>query len=241
MHRADGRAKDEIRSIRIEANYVEYPEGSVLFSLGKTRVLCNTSIDDSVPKWMRDSQRSGGWITAEYGMLPRSTHTRTQRETQGLRGRTQEIRRLIGRSLRACADLELLGERTCIVDCDVLQADGGTRTASVTGGYLSLALACNKLHTAGKLTQNPLTTPIAAISVGIISGHALTDLSYEEDSKAEVDLNIVMNEAGEFVEIQGTAEGAPFNSDQLQVMLALARKGVSELIEHQKTFLEGFV
>jgi ribonuclease PH len=240
MLRVDGRSNDAIRDVQIEPNFVEYAEGSVLFSMGNTRVLCNTSIEEKLPRWIRDSGKIGGWITAEYGMLPRSTHTRTPREIQGLRGRTQEIRRLIGRSLRASSDLELLGERTCIVDCDVLQADAGTRTAAITGGYLSLALAFNQLLDDGLLGQNPLKSQVAAISVGLISNEPLIDLTYEEDSRAEVDLNIVMNGAGQFVEIQGTAEGTPFGSDQLEILLSLARKGVFELIDHQKAFLEEF-
>ena len=237
MRRLDGRAKDELRHIQIQANYVEYPEGSVLVSIGNTRVLCNASIDEKIPKWMRDSGKQGGWITAEYGMLPRSTHTRTPRETNGLRGRTQEIRRLIGRSLRAAVDLDLLGERTCIVDCDVLQADGGTRTAAITGGYLAIALAFNKLHSEGLLRQSPLISPIAAISVGILANQVILDLSYEEDFKAEVDSNIVMNGEGQFVEIQGTAEGEAFSYEMLSEMLSMAQKGITDLIEIQKKFL----
>lgn len=237
MRRLDGRAKDELRPIQIQANYVEYPEGSVLFSIGNTRVLCNVSIDEKIPKWMRDSGKQGGWITAEYGMLPRSTHTRTPRETNGLRGRTQEIRRLIGRSLRAAVDLNLLGERTCIVDCDVLQADGGTRTAAITGGYLALALAFKKLHTEGLLRKSPLISPIAAISVGILANQVILDLSYEEDFKAEVDSNIVMNGEGQFIEIQGTAEGEAFSYEMLSEMVSMAQKGIADLIEIQKNFL----
>ena len=237
MRRLDGRAKDELRHIQIQANYVEYPEGSVLFSIGNTRVLCNARIDEKIPQWMRDSGKQGGWITAEYGMLPRSTHTRTPRETNGLRGRTQEIRRLIGRSLRAAVDLDLLGERTCIVDCDVLQADGGTRTAAITGGYLAIALAFNKLHSEGLLRQSPLISPIAAISVGILANQVILDLSYEEDFKAEVDSNIVMNGEGQFVEIQGTAEGEAFSYEMLSEMLSMAQKGITDLIEIQKKFL----
>lgn len=240
MVRIDGRKNDDIRVVQIEPNFVEYAEGSVLFSMGNTRVLCNTSIEETLPKWIRESGRSGGWITAEYGMLPRSTHTRTAREVTGFRGRTQEIKRLIGRSLRASADLELLGERTCIVDCDVLQADAGTRTAAITGGYLSLVLACSKLVKDGLLKTNPLTSQVAAISVGMISAEPVIDLTYEEDSQADVDLNVVMNLEGRLVEIQGTAEGKPFDFDELDAMLSLARKGINELLDHQKVFLEEF-
>ena len=240
MPRVDGRKNDDIRVVQIEPNFVEYPEGSVLFSMGNTRVLCNTSIEETVPKWIRESNGSGGWITAEYGMLPRSTHTRTAREVTGYRGRTQEIKRLIGRSLRASADLKLLGGRTCIVDCDVLQADAGTRTAAITGGYLSLALACSKLINDGLLQANPLTSQVAAISVGMISAEPVIDLTYEEDSRADVDLNVVMNLEGRLVEIQGTAEGMPFDFDELDVMLSLARKGISELFDHQRDFLKEF-
>lgn len=240
MHRTDGRSNDDIRVVQIEPHFVEYAEGSVLFSMGNTRVLCNTSIEEMVPKWFPESDKTGGWITAEYGMLPRSTHTRTSREVTGFRGRTQEIKRLIGRSLRACVDLEILGKRTCIVDCDVLQADAGTRSAAITGGYLSLALAYSKLIKEGVLGTNPLISQVAAISVGMISNEPIVDLTYEEDSQAEVDLNVVMNREGQLVEIQGTAEGKPFDLDELDEMLALARKGIDELIEHQEAFLNEF-
>ena len=240
MLRDDGRKNDDIRMVLVEPHFVEYAEGSVLFSMGNTKVLCNASVEESVPKWFRDSDKSGGWITAEYGMLPRSTHTRSTREVKGYRGRTQEIKRLIGRSLRACADLGAMGERTCIIDCDVLQADAGTRTAAVTGGYLSLALAFNKLIDQGKIAASPLISQVAAISVGMISNEPIVDLTYAEDSQAEVDLNVVMNREGQLVEIQGTAEGKPFDFEELDEMLTLARKGIGELFDLQAAFLEEF-
>ena len=214
-----------------------YPEGSVLIAMGQTKVLCNVTIENEVPRWMKSQGKVGGWVTAEYALLPRSTHTRTSRETHGLGGRTQEIRRLIGRSLRAAVNLELLGERTCIIDCDVLQADGGTRTAAITGGYVSLALALQKLIAAGEIPLEVLAKPVAAISVGILRGEPLLDLCYAEDSTAEVDFNVVMNAAGEFIELQGTAEGATFSRQMLETMMDLAHKGIKELLLIQKTVL----
>jgi ribonuclease PH len=191
-----------------------------------------------VPGWMRVQRAEGGWVTAEYALLPRSTHRRTPRETFGLRGRTQEIRRLIGRSLRAAVDLEKLGERTCIVDCDVIQADGGTRTAAVTGGYVALAMALRKLIQGGLLPSEVLKTAVAAVSVGVVDGQPVLDLCYEEDSMAEVDVNVVMNAAGEFVEVQGTAEGRPFGRRTMDQLIDLAAKGIRQLLEIQRTVLE---
>jgi ribonuclease PH len=235
--RIDQRQADEIRPVTLSPNYVIYPEGSVLIAMGQTKVLCNVTIENEVPRWMKSQGKVGGWVTAEYALLPRSTHTRTSRETHGLGGRTQEIRRLIGRSLRAAVNLELLGERTCIIDCDVLQADGGTRTAAITGGYVSLALALQKLIAAGEIPLEVLAKPVAAISVGILRGEPLLDLCYAEDSTAEVDFNVVMNAAGEFIELQGTAESATFSRQMLETMMDLAHKGIKELLLIQNTVL----
>jgi len=234
--RIDNRQADELRPVSLIPDFVIYPEGSVLIEMGQTKVICNVTIENEVPRWMKNNQ--GGWVTGEYALLPRATHTRTRRETHGLGGRTQEIRRLIGRSLRAAINLELLGERTFIVDCDVMQADGGTRTAAITGGYVSLALALSKLISAGEIPPEVMVSPVAAISVGIVDGQPLLDLCYAEDSSAEVDVNIVMNAAGEYIEVQGTAEGAPFSRQTLGLMLDLAHKGISELLEIQQSILE---
>ncbi len=230
MARYDGRSNKQIRPVEFVLNYVDYPEGSVLISIGKTRVLCNVSVEDQVPEWMKKNDLAGGWITAEYALLPRSTTTRVKRETQGLSGRTQEIKRLIGRSLRAGFDLSLLGNRTFIVDCDVLQADGGTRTASITGGYAALHLALKDLVEGGSISPEVFLSPVAAISVGILSGTPVLDLNYAEDSQAEADLNVVMNQEGEFIEIQGTAEGSTFSRDTLDTMLEYAESGIQQLI-----------
>jgi ribonuclease PH len=233
MTRIDGRENDQLRPVSFETDFVEYPEGSVLITIGKTRVLCNVSIDDSVPPWMDSPGSTGGWITAEYSLLPRSTTTRVKRETHGFSGRTQEIKRLIGRSLRAGFDLDLLGKRTLIVDCDVLQADGGTRTASITGGYLALVLAINDLVKDGGIPQSVFLPPVAAVSVGLLGEEILLDLNYQEDARADADLNIVMNGEGDFIEIQGTGEGAVFSREDLDQMLALAGKGIQELLKFQ--------
>jgi ribonuclease PH len=233
--RSDGRAADALRTVRFTQDYVEYPEGSVLIEMGKTRVLCNVTIEEGVPQWM--SGRGTGWLTAEYAMLPRATHTRSPRETNGLKGRTQEIRRLIGRSLRAAVDLSQLGERTILIDCDVLQADGGTRTASVNGGFVAVGLALQRLTEHGLVPPGALLGPVAAVSVGIIDDVPCLDLCYEEDHRAEVDLNVVMTAAGRFIEVQGTAEGEPFERRMLDDMLALAESGIRELIQQQRTAL----
>ncbi len=230
MARNDGRNNNQIRPVEFVLDYVDYPEGSVLISIGNTRVLCNVSIEDQVPAWMEKNDLPGGWITAEYALLPRSTTIRVRRETQGLSGRTQEIKRLIGRSLRAGFNLGLLGNRTFIVDCDVLQADGGTRTASVTGGYAALCLALKDLVEGGSISPEVFLPPVAAISVGILSGTPFLDLNYTEDSQAEADLNVVMNQEGEFIEIQGTAEGATFSREVLDTMLEYAESGIQQLI-----------
>ena len=230
MTRNDGRKNNQIRPVEFVLDYVDYPEGSVLISIGNTRVLCNVSIEDQVPAWMEKNDLPGGWITAEYALLPRSTTTRVRRETQGLSGRTQEIKRLVGRSLRAGFNLGLLGNRTFIVDCDVLQADGGTRTASVTGGYAALCLALKDLVEGGSISSEVFLSPVAAISVGILSGTPVLDLNYAEDSQAEADLNVVMNQAGEFIEIQGTGEGSTFSREVLDTMLEYAESGIQQLI-----------
>jgi ribonuclease PH len=219
------------------AGFVEYPEGSILMEMGNTRVLCNASIEESVPRWRQGSGR--GWITGEYSLLPRSTHQRSRRERRGLGGRTQEIQRLIGRSLRAAADLAKLGERTIILDCDVLQADGGTRTAAITGGYVALALALRRLEEKGEIPPDALSTEIVAISLGLVDGRLLLDLCYDEDSAATADFNIVMTGNGHLVEVQGTAEGEPFSREAMEAVLDLAQKGIFQLLAHQRQVLAG--
>ena len=235
--RVDGRRPDELRPITITTGAQAYAEGSCIIEFGMTRVLCSASIEDRQPAFLRGTQ--SGWVTAEYSMLPRSTHTRTQREVERGRpgGRTQEIQRLVGRSLRGIVDLELLGPRTITVDCDVLQADGGTRTASVTGGYVALALALKKLTDDGTVSPSVLAGQVAAVSVGVVQGLNVLDLNYEEDFAAEVDFNVVMTGANEFVEVQGTAEGKPFSRETLDGLLDLARHGVSHLFQAQKSVL----
>lgn len=233
--RFDERAADALRTVRFTPDFVEYPQGSVLIEMGKTRVLCNVTVEEGVPQWM--ARRGTGWLTAEYAMLPQSTHTRSARETNGLKGRTQEIRRLIGRSLRAAVDLDQIGERTIVVDCDVLQADGGTRTASVNGGFVAVGLALQRLAAQGVIPGSALLAPVAAVSVGVIDGRPCLDLCYEEDRRAEVDLNVVMTSAGCFIEVQGTAEGQPFGREMLDAMLVLAWKGITELIGMQREAL----
>jgi ribonuclease PH len=231
--RADGRTDDELRPITFERDFTDQSAGSVLVSFGRTVVLCTASVDEDVPRWMRGTGK--GWVTAEYGMLPGSSNERIRREAaagkQG--GRTQEIQRLIGRSLRAVTDMVVLGERQIIIDCDVLQADGGTRTASICGGYLALHDALTRQIQAGKLTAHPLTEPCAAVSVGIIDGTPMLDLPYVEDSRAEVDMNVVMTESGKFIEVQGTAEGQAFSRGELDQLLALAEKGIGEVVSLQ--------
>jgi ribonuclease PH len=218
--------------------YIKYPEGSILVTFGDTRVLCNVTVEDRLPGWLFRSRKRHGWVTAEYALLPRATQLRTERETRGLRGRTQEIRRLIARCLRAAVDLNLLGERQCIVDCDVLQADGGTRTAAITGGFVALALAIDKLIEQGIVPPETLFRSVAAVSVGMVDGQPLLDLDYEEDSRAEVDLNVVMSGDGRFVEVQGTAEGDPFDRSSMDSMLDLAQTGIRQLAEIQRQVLK---
>ena len=231
--RPDGRSDDALRPVTFERDYTEMADGSVLISFGRTKVLCTASIDDDVPRWMRGSGK--GWVTAEYSMLPGSSPERIRRETARPKGRTQEIQRLIGRSLRAVCDMELLGERQVTVDCDVLQADGGTRTASICGGYVALHDALSRLVASGELGKHPLVEPCAAISVGIVDGRAVLDLPYVEDVAAEVDMNVVMTGSGKFIEVQGTAEGEAFGRDDLDAMLALAEKGIGELAAMQRS------
>lgn len=235
--RADGRALDQMRSVRITRSFTTQPAGSVLVEFGNTRVMCTASVELGVPRFKRDSGE--GWLTAEYAMLPSATHERMPRESMRgkVKGRTHEISRLVARSLRAAVDLEELGENTIQLDCDVLQADGGTRTASITGAYVALADAIAHLKSEGVVPGEPLLDPIAAVSVGIIDGEICLDLPYEEDSRAEVDLNVVMQESGDFVEIQGTGEHGLFGREQLNGMLDVAQKGCSELIAAQKAAL----
>jgi len=233
--RADKRAFDELRKTKITPNVLPYAEGSVLIEMGKTKVICTATVEDKVPAFLRGT--GTGWVTAEYAMLPRATQTRTQREIQRVSGRTQEIQRLIGRSLRAVVDFSKLGERQLMIDCDVLMADGGTRCASITGGFVAMAIACQKLLKSGVIKENPIISEVAAVSVGIVQNNVLLDLCYDEDSVAEVDMNIVCTGKGDFVEIQGTAEHTPFTLDQMSQMIELARKGTGELIEMQREVL----
>jgi ribonuclease PH len=237
--RPSGRTPDQLREIKLTRRFTKHAEGSVLVEFGDTQVICTASIEDRVPRWLKGKGK--GWVTAEYGMLPRSTGSRMNREAArgGQGGRTMEIQRLIGRSLRAVVNLEALGERVITVDCDVIQADGGTRTASITGGYVALADACQHLLDRGEIKKNPLYGQLASISVGIYEGTPVLDLDYAEDSNAETDMNVVMNDAGAFIEVQGTAEGHAFHMDELQSMLALAQKGIGELLEKQSAALQG--
>lgn len=237
MKRFDGRAWNELRPVKFTLNYQSFAEGSVLIELGKTRVICAVSVEDRVPGFLKGS--GSGWVTAEYSMLPRSTATRTPRDSEKGRvaGRSQEIQRLIGRSLRAVVDMKSLGERTLTVDCDVLQADGGTRTASITGAYVALYQALSNLANMGIISNVPLKSAVAATSVGIVHGNMLLDLCYDEDSGAGVDFNVIMTDHNEFIEIQGTAEGKPFTKPQSDELLALAEKGIKQLFEAQNAVL----
>lgn len=238
FQRPSGRSPDQLRPVSVHRHYTRHAEGSVLVEFGGTRVLCTASIEEGVPRFLRG--RGQGWVTAEYGMLPRSTHTRSAREAaKGKQsGRTQEIQRLIGRSLRAVIDMTALGERTVTLDCDVLQADGGTRTAAITGSYVALVDACQTLIARGTLLRSPLHGQVAAVSVGICGGVPVLDLDYDEDSQAEADMNVVMKDGGTFVEIQGTAEGHAFRREELDVMLALASSGISRLHYLQREVLQ---
>jgi ribonuclease PH len=235
MPRIDGRAADQLREISFITDVAPNATASVLMSYGNTRVICAATIQDEVPMWMKRQNVKGGWLTAEYSMLPYSTHQRKDRDSSRgkVDGRSTEIQRLIGRSLRAVVDLEKLGPRTLWIDCDVLQADGGTRTASITGACVASAIAFNRLLEAGKLTRQPLKSKVAAVSVGMVGGEGLLDLCYEEDAKADVDSNLVMTDAGHFVEVQGSGEESTFSPQDLEVMLALGKKGITELVARQ--------
>lgn len=235
--RHDGRAVDQIRNTKITPNISPYAEGSALIEVGGTKVICTASVEDKVPMFLRN--KGLGWVTAEYAMLPRATNTRTQRETQRPSGRTQEIQRLIGRSLRAIVDTKLLGERQIYIDCDVIQADGGTRCASITGAYVALALACRKLMKNNIIKTSPIVSEVAAVSVGILDGTPILDLAYKEDSTAEVDMNVVCTGTGKFIELQGTAEREPFSREQMDQMLILADTGINKLFEIQRNALAG--
>ena len=239
MERIDGRRSDQLRPLKIHPNYIATPAGSVLIEMGKTRVICAASVEDGVPRWMKEQKVPGGWVTAEYSMLPYCTSPRKSREVAKgkVEGRTQEIQRLIGRSLRAVTDMTKLGERTIWVDCDVLEADGGTRTASITGAYVALMLAVQKLMAAGQLKESPVTAAVAAVSVGVIEGTPLLDLCYVEDVKAAVDMNLVMTAAGQFVEVQGTGEHGTFDHALLDRLIALSEAGIAQLLEAQSEAL----
>ena len=235
--RPSGRAAGQMRTVSFTKNFTKHAEGSVLVAFGDTKVICTASVDNRQPRWIRDENQ--GWVTAEYGMLPRSTHGRMDREAaRGKQsGRTQEIQRLIGRSLRACIDLQKLGPRTITLDCDVIQADGGTRTASISGAFVAMQLAINDMIANGILEENPIHQNVAAISVGIFEGTPVLDLDYAEDSSAETDVNVVMDQGGRFIEIQGTAEGAPFSREEMDTLLALAEKGINEIIDAQNAVI----
>jgi len=233
MTRIDGRIQTQLRPVRLTVDYLDFAEGSVLIEAGKTRVLCAASIEERVPPFLEGTGQ--GWVTAEYTMLPRATHTRSARERDGrISGRTQEIQRLIGRSLRAVVDMNSLGPRTITLDCDVLQADGGTRTASITGAYVALHRACSKLVKQGMLSVHPVRTAVAAVSAGVVDGDILLDLCYEEDSHADVDFNVVMTAEHQFIEVQGTGEGGVFSHATMDTLIALAEQGIAELLEIQK-------
>ena len=235
--RPSGRAAGQMRTVSFTKNFTKHAEGSVLVAFGDTKVICTASVDNRQPRWIQDENQ--GWVTAEYGMLPRSTHDRMGREAaRGKQsGRTQEIQRLIGRSLRACIDLQKLGPRTITLDCDVIQADGGTRTASISGAFVAMQLAIKDMITNGLLEESPVHQNVAAISVGIFDGTPVLDLDYAEDSSAETDMNVVMDQSGRFIEIQGTAEGAPFSREEMETLLALAEKGINEIIAAQNAVI----
>ncbi len=235
--RSDGRLGNVLRDVKITRNYIRHAEGSALIEFGDTKVICTASVEESVPPFLRG--KGGGWVTAEYSMLPRATHTRSQRESSKgkVGGRTHEIQRLIGRSLRSVTNLTLLGERSILIDCDVLQADGGTRTASITGAYVALVDAVRWLECRGLITANPILEAVAAVSVGMVNGRPILDLNYEEDSIAEVDMNFVMTSTNRFVEVQGTAEGRPFTMEEMDVMRTLAMNAIARLFEIQENAL----
>ena len=235
MKRIDGRLLNELRKVKVTKDYVKHAEGSCLIEFGETRVICTASVEENVPPFLRN--KGAGWVTAEYGMLPRSCETRLRRDKAANSGRTQEIQRLIGRSLRGVTDLDKLGERTVKIDCDVIQADGGTRTASITGGFIALALALKKIKKQGVIGEIPLTDFVAAVSVGAYKEELMIDLNYVEDSNADMDMNVVMVGSGKFIEVQGTAEGKPFSKTELDKLLDLAKKGIKSLVEIQKKYV----
>ncbi len=240
MNRIDGRQANEMRAVKITPDYIIHPEGSVLIEMGNTKVICNATVEEKVPPFL--AGKGLGWVTAEYSMLPRATNTRSSRDISKLKlnGRSVEIQRLIGRSLRSVVDREALGERQIIVDCDVIQADGGTRCASITGGYVALWIACKRLLDAGKIERMPLIGQVAAVSVGVYQDEAILDLCYEEDSHAIVDSNVIMTDAGAFVEVQGTGEGRPFTEEELQQLLRLGKQGVLALCRVQKEIMDAY-
>jgi ribonuclease PH len=231
--RIDNRTNDELRSVKITRNYLMHPAGSVLIEMGNTKVICTATVEEKVPHFLKGA--GSGWVTAEYGMLPGSTGQRKTRNTKGIDGRSQEIQRLIGRSLRSVIDLKALGERTIWIDCDVIQADGGTRTASITGAFVALSDAVLKIMEQGLISTSPITTNVAAVSVGVVGGEVMLDLCYEEDSSAHVDMNLVMTAEGEYIELQGTGEERPFDKKQLQALLESGEKGIKALIKAQNT------
>lgn len=241
MARQDGRSNDELRKLKITKDYIKYAEGSCLIELGETKVITTATVENTVPPFLKG--KGVGWITAEYGMIPRSCKTRVQREASKgkLGGRTMEIQRLIGRSMRSVADMSKMGERTIWIDCDVIQADGGTRCASITGSFVSAALALEKMREDGLIKNMPVSNYVAAVSVGILDGKPVLDLNYDEDSSADVDMNIIMTGDGRFVEIQGTAEKEPFKKEDMNKLIALAKKGIDELISAQKKILKGII
>lgn len=238
--RFDGRKPNEIRNIETSTDFVESPEASILISFGKTRVLCNVMVSDDLPGWLKNASPEKGWLTAEYALLPGATSPRSSRETKGRRGRTHEISRLIGRSLRAAVDLEKIPGLLFTIDCDVIQADGGTRTAAITGSYIALEMAVTRMLKDGRILENPLKHQIAAVSVGIVNKQALLDLNYHEDHRAEVDLNFVMNSNGDFIEVQGTAESSPFSISDFNEMLIMASEGIERLITQQSKILSNW-
>ena len=239
MPRDDGRALGEYRPITLTRSYARYAEGSCLVEVGQTKVLCTASVEDKVPPFLKG--KGTGWVTAEYSMLPRATHTRSSRDTQKPSGRTVEIQRLVGRSLRSVIEMDALGERTITLDCDVLQADGGTRTAAISGAFVALVEALSWMKTNGHLKTIPITEWVAAVSVGVVKGEERLDLAYEEDSAASVDMNIVMTDTGRFIEVQGTAEGAPFDRDRLNRLLDLAHGGIRQMLNKQREALDGLL
>ena len=240
MNRIDGRKASEMRRVKITPDYIIHPEGSVLIEMGKTKVICNATVEEKVPPFL--AGKGLGWVTAEYSMLPRATNSRSSRDISKLKlnGRSAEIQRLIGRSLRSVVDREALGERQIVVDCDVIQADGGTRCASITGGYVALWIACKRLLDEGKIERMPLTGQVAAVSVGVYDDEPILDLCYEEDSHAIVDSNVIMTDAGAFVEIQGTGEGRPFTEGELKKLLSLGKKGVMQLCRAQRKIMDSY-